>query len=64
MRSAPTLRTGLKAMANLKTLNFAQQQGSDKGLETPTRHISNSQREIFHTAEDLSYFQECHFRVV
>ena len=31
------------------------------GVGTPTQCISYSQSEIFHPAEDPSYFQECRF---
>lgn len=64
MRSAEPALTRPKAIANLKTLNFAQQQESEAGVGTPTQSISNSQSEPFHPAEDPSYFQECHFWVV
>lgn len=61
MRSAEPALARPKAIANLKTLNFAQQQESEAGVGTPTQSISNSQSEPFHPTEDPSYFQECHF---
>lgn len=61
MRSTELALARPKAIANLKTLNFAQQQESEAGVGTPTRSISNAQSEPFHPAEDPSYFQECHF---
>lgn len=65
MRSAESALARLKAIANSKTLIFAQQQQqqqeSKASVGTPTQCISNSQSELFHPAEDPSYFQECHF---
>lgn len=62
MRSAESALARPKATANSKTQIFAQQQQeSQASVGTPTQCISNSQTELFHPAEDPSYFQECHF---
>lgn len=61
MRSTESAFARPKAIANSETPIFAQQQQSKSGLGTPTQCISNSQSELFHPAEDPSYFQECHF---
>lgn len=63
MRSAESTLACPKATASSKTLNFAQQQQEESkaSVGTPTQSISNSQSELFHPAEDPSYFQECHF---